>query len=58
MDLDHMHGHCDTCGRCAQQDGANGSRIRAVAARQIRSAGWTAAGGRVGCPDHPVTTNR
>ncbi|MFY1703942.1 hypothetical protein ACN28G_19770 [Micromonospora sp. WMMA1923] len=58
MDLRPVHGHCDSCDRCAQDDGARGSRSRARAARQLDQAGWTTAGQKVGCPDHPVSTRR
>lgn len=53
--LSPRHGHCDTCDRCAQDDGAQGSRIRSVGNKQLREIGWSADGERVGCPDHPVT---
>ena len=54
--IDPRHGHCDACGRCAQDDGAPGSRIRAVSNAQLRAVGWSVDDNRVGCPDHPVTS--
>lgn len=55
VSIDPRHGHCDTCDRCAQDDGAAGSRIRAVSNTQLRAVGWTVNGDRVGCPEHPVS---
>ena len=48
--LTPRHGHCDGCGRCAQDYGAQGSRVRSVGDRQLRDVGWTVVGGRIYCP--------